>query len=34
MVAKLPTSVLGGASAYDGMHARMRDVAAEYLRTR
>ena len=34
MLAKLPKSVLGAASAYDGMHARLRDLAAGYLRTR
>ena len=34
MVGKLPKAVLGGAVAYDGMHDRLRAVAAEYLRTR
>jgi len=31
MVAKLPTSILGGAAAYDGLHARLREKAADYL---
>ncbi|MEV5752246.1 acetamidase/formamidase family protein [Actinoallomurus sp. NPDC052308] len=31
MLAKLPKSVLTGASVYDGTHARLRAVAAEYL---
>jgi len=34
MVAKLPRSVIGSASAYDGMHARLRGIAAEYRRER
>jgi len=34
MVGKLPKSLLGAATAYDGLHARLRDVAADYLRTR
>lgn len=34
MVAKLPKTVLGGAQAYDGMHARLRERAAAYLRER
>jgi amidase len=34
MVAKLPKSLLAGAPAYDGLHERLRGVAAEYLRTR
>ena len=34
MVAKLTKGVLGGAPAYGGMHARMCDVAADYLRAR
>jgi acetamidase/formamidase len=34
MVGKLPKVLLGGAAAYDGLHARLREVAAEYLRTR
>ena len=33
MVAKLPKAVLGGVSAYDGLHRRLRAVGAEYLRT-
>ena len=32
MVAKLPKAVLGGATAYDGLHARLRQVGAEYRR--
>jgi len=31
MVAKLPTSLLGSASAYDGIHARLRATATDYL---
>jgi amidase len=31
MLAKLPKSLLGSASAYDGLHARLRDVGREYL---
>jgi len=31
MVAKLPKSVLGAAAAYDGLHDRLRSVAADYL---
>jgi amidase len=31
MIAKLPKSVLGGDSAYDGVHARLRGVAQDYL---
>jgi acetamidase/formamidase len=34
MVAKLPKSLLAGTPAYDGLHERLRGVAAEYLRTR
>ena len=34
MVAKLPKAVLGGASAYDGVHGRLREVAARYLAER
>jgi len=34
MVAKLPTSLLGGATAYDGLHARLRDIAADYFEHR
>jgi amidase len=34
MVGKLPKSLLGSATAYDGLHARLREVAAEYLRAR
>jgi acetamidase/formamidase len=34
MIAKLPTSVLGGVRPYDGMHARLREVAAQYLAER
>ncbi|WP_067793056.1 acetamidase/formamidase family protein [Actinomadura formosensis] len=34
MLAKLPKTVLPGASAYDGLHARLRDTAAEYLSQR
>jgi amidase len=31
MVGKLPKVLLGSATAYDGMHARLREVAADYL---
>ncbi|MEU6477315.1 acetamidase/formamidase family protein [Streptomyces sp. NPDC047017] len=34
MVAKLPKRVLGGARAYDGVHDRLRELGAEYLRGR
>ena len=34
MVGKLPKALLGGATAYDGTHDRLRAVAEEYLRTR
>jgi amidase len=34
MVGKLPKTVLGGVTAYDGLHDRLRAVAADYLRTR
>lgn len=34
MVAKLPKSVIGAATAYDGVHSRLRDVGAGYLRSR
>jgi acetamidase/formamidase len=34
MVGKLPKSLLSGATAYDGLHDRLRAVAADYLRTR
>jgi amidase len=34
MVGKLPKSLLGPATAYDGLHARLRDVAADYLHSR
>ena len=34
MVAKLPKSVLGSATAYDGLHGRLRGIAADYLSTR
>jgi acetamidase/formamidase len=34
MIAKLPTSVLGGVRPYDGTHARLREVAAQYLAER
>ncbi len=34
MAAKLPKSVLGGARAYDGLHDRLRETAAAYLRHR
>ena len=34
MVGKLPKSVLGAVTAYDGLHDRLRTVAADYLRTR
>jgi amidase len=31
MVAKLPTTVLGGTRPYDGLHQRLRDVGAAYV---
>jgi amidase len=31
MVAKLPKSLLGRRAAYDGVHARLRSTAADYL---
>jgi hypothetical protein len=31
MVAKLDKRYLGGATAYEGVHARLRAVAADYL---
>jgi hypothetical protein len=34
MVGKLSTSLLGSATVYDGMHDRLRDVGAQYLRDR
>ena len=34
MVGKLPKTLLGAATAYDGLHDRLRAVAADYLRTR
>jgi acetamidase/formamidase len=34
MVAQLPKSLLGAVTAYDGVHDRLRGVAADYLRTR
>jgi acetamidase/formamidase len=34
MLAKLPKDVLAGVSAYDGVHARLREVAARYLTER
>ena len=34
MVGKLPKSVLGASQAYDGLHARLRDLGAEYLTRR
>jgi amidase len=34
MLGKLPKSLLGRATAYDGLHARLREVGGEYLRTR
>jgi acetamidase/formamidase len=34
MVGKLPKTLLGAATAYDGLHDRLRGVAADYLRTR
>ena len=34
MVGKLPKSLLGSATAYDGVHDRLRGVGQEYLRTR
>jgi acetamidase/formamidase len=34
MVGKLPKSLLGQTTAYDGIHGRLRATAADYLRTR
>ena len=34
MVGKLPKSVLGTRRPYEGLHDRLRGVAADYLRTR
>jgi amidase len=34
MIAKLPTSVLGDVRPYDGTHARLREVGAQYLAER
>jgi hypothetical protein len=34
MVAKLPKTLLGATTAYDGLHDRLRSVGADYLRTR
>ena len=34
MIAKLPTSVLGALRPYDGMHAQLRGVSAQYLAER
>lgn len=34
MVAKLPKTLLGQVTAYDGLHDRLRGTAADYLRTR
>lgn len=34
MVGKLPKALLGPATAYDGLHARLRSVGGDYLRTR
>ncbi len=34
MVGKLPKTLLGAVRAYDGLHDRLRAVAADYLRTR
>jgi acetamidase/formamidase len=34
MIGKLPKALLGEAVAYDGLHDRLRGVAAEYLRSR
>jgi acetamidase/formamidase len=34
MVGKLPKSVLGGVTAYDGLHARLRAVGRDYLARR
>jgi acetamidase/formamidase len=34
MVGKLPKSLLGSTAAYDGIHHRLRETAADYLRTR
>jgi len=34
MIGKLPKALLGGRVAYDGLHDRLREVAAEYQRTR
>jgi hypothetical protein len=34
MLAKLPKALLGSVTAYDGLHDRLREVGADYLRTR
>jgi hypothetical protein len=34
MVGKLPKALLGSATAYDGMHARLRETARDYLARR
>jgi hypothetical protein len=34
MVGKLPKTLLGRTTAYDGIHDRLRAVAADHLRTR
>ena len=34
MLAKLPKSLLGSLTAYDGMHARLRAMSELYLRQR
>ncbi len=34
MLAKLPKTLLGATKAYDGLHDRLRQVAADYLRSR
>jgi acetamidase/formamidase len=34
MLAKLPKALLGGVTAYDGLHDRLRAVGADYLRSR
>jgi hypothetical protein len=34
MLGKLPKSLLGPVTAYDGIHDRLRGVGQEYLRTR
>jgi len=34
MIGKLPKSLLGDQVAYDGLHDRLRGVAADYLRSR